>query len=129
MITPRGRPHYYDRFEEGSRYMAGTNTLEFTDDNFETEVLGSDTPVLVDFWAEWCMPCKALAPTIDAIADDFDSKAKVGKLDIEAARSTAMMYNIGSIPTVLIFKNGQPAKQFVGMTSKDDLAAALSELS
>jgi thioredoxin 1 len=109
--------------------MAGANTLEFTDANFESEVINSDTPVLVDFWAEWCAPCKALAPTIDAVADEFQGKAKVGKLDIDAARDIAVEYNIGAIPTVLIFKGGTMAKQFVGLTSKDDLASALNELS
>ncbi|MCA9303447.1 MAG: thioredoxin [Phycisphaerales bacterium] len=109
--------------------MAGANTLEFTDANFDAEVINSDTPVLVDFWAEWCMPCKSLAPTIDAVADEFAGKAKVGKVDIEAARDIAMKYNIGAIPTVLIFKGGEMAKQFVGLTSKDDLASALNELS
>ena len=109
--------------------MAGANTLEFTDSNFETEVLKSDTPVLVDFWAEWCAPCKMLAPTIDEVADDFAGKAKVGKIDIEAAREIAMKYNIGSIPTVLIFKDGQVAKQLVGLSNKDALADALTELS
>jgi len=109
--------------------MAGANTLEFTDANFDAEVINSDTPVLVDFWAEWCMPCKSLAPTIDAVADEFAGKAKVGKVDIEAARDIAMKYNIGAIPTVLIFKGGEMAKQFVGLTSKDDLSNALTELS
>ncbi|MFG0327939.1 MAG: thioredoxin [Phycisphaerales bacterium JB037] len=107
--------------------MASEKVHEFTDDNFETEVLGADEPVLVDFWAEWCMPCRMLAPTIDAVADEFDGKAKVGKLDTDANKAVAIKYGISAIPTVIVFKGGEPAKKFVGLASKDDLAAALRE--
>jgi len=105
--------------------MAGADTLEFTDANFESEVLGSDQPVLVDFWADWCMPCRALAPTIDELATDYNGKAKVGKLNTENNQDTAVKYGIQSIPTVLVFKGGEVVQKFVGITPKDEFAAAL----
>ena len=107
--------------------MASELVKEFTDDNFDAEVLKAETPVLVDFWAEWCMPCRMLAPTIDQVAADFDGKVKVGKVDTDANRNTAVNYSISAIPTVILFKGGEPVKKFVGLTSKDDLSAALSE--
>jgi len=107
--------------------MASEQVIEFTDDNFEQEVLQSDQPVLVDFWAEWCMPCKMLAPTIDEVASIFDGKAKVGKVDTDANRDISMKYGISAIPTVLLFKNGEIAKKFVGITNKNDLEAAINE--
>lgn len=105
--------------------MAGANTLSFTDQNFESEVLQSTTPVLVDFWAEWCMPCRALGPIIDEIANDYQGKAKVGKLDTEGNQDTAGKFGIQSIPTVMIFKNGEVVQRFIGMRPKKDIAAAL----
>jgi len=81
--------------------------LEFTDANFQEEVLGSSGPVLVDFWAEWCGPCKAIGPTIEELATEYADKAKIGKVDIDSNRDTAMQYNIQSIPSILIFKDGQ----------------------
>jgi thioredoxin 1 len=108
--------------------MAGESVLHFTDDNFETDVLGSETPVLVDFWAEWCMPCKMLAPTVDELAREYDGKVKFGKVDIDADRKIASQYGIQNIPTVLIFSGGQLVKTFVGLTSKKDLKAALDAL-
>lgn len=108
--------------------MAGPNTLEFNDDNFEAEVLQSDVPVLVDFWADWCMPCKALGPTIDEIAKQYAGKAKVGKMSTEASREAPVKYNIQSIPTVLIFKGGEVTEKFVGLTAKKDLSAALDRV-
>jgi len=107
--------------------MSNQNVHEFGDSNFEQEVLKSEVPVLVDFWAEWCMPCKMLAPHIDAVADEFAGKAKVGKVDTDSNRDTSMQYGISAIPTVILFKGGEPVKKFVGMTSKDDLSAALAE--
>lgn len=108
--------------------MASQTVLEFTDQNFDAEVKQSDKPVLVDFWAEWCMPCKALAPTIDELANDNDGKAKVGKLDIDQNRDTAVAFQVSAIPTVLLFKGGEVVKKFVGMTSKSDLQDAINEL-
>lgn len=105
--------------------MAGDKTLEFTDDNFETEVLKSDQPVLVDFWAEWCMPCRALGPTIDEIATEYADKAKVGKLNTEHSPTIGPRYNVQAIPTILLFKGGEVVQKFVGVTGKDDLAAAI----
>lgn len=107
--------------------MASANVHQFTDGNFTSEVLGSDVPVLVDFWAEWCMPCRMLAPTIDQVADDFAGKVKVGKVDTDSNRSTAVTYQISAIPTVILFKSGQVVRKFVGLTSKDVLAEALAE--
>jgi len=99
--------------------------LEFTDANFQEEVLGASGPVLVDFWAEWCGPCKAIGPTIEQLSSDYDGKAKIGKVDIDSNRDTAMQYNIQSIPSILIFKDGQVVETFVGMKSKDELVLAL----
>ncbi len=109
--------------------MAGDHTLTFTDANFETEVLQSDQPVLVDFWAEWCMPCRNLAPTIDELASEYSGKVKVGKLDTDANQETAVKYGVQSIPTIIVFRGGEIAKKFVGLTPKKNFAAALDELS
>ncbi len=107
--------------------MANENVVEFTDGNFQSEVLESDQPVLVDFWAEWCMPCRMLAPTIEEVADDFAGKAKVGKIDTDANREVSVQYGISAIPTVILFKGGEVVKKFVGLTKKEDLAAAISK--
>ena len=108
--------------------MASANVHEFTDANFESEVVKSGTPVLVDFWAEWCMPCRMLAPTIEAVAQQFAGKFKVGKVDTDGNRDTAMKFQISAIPTIILFKDGQVKKKFVGLTNKDDLARAMTEL-
>jgi len=105
--------------------MASETVIEVTDDNFEQEVLESAQPVLVDFWAEWCMPCRMLAPTIDELASEYEGKAKVAKLDTDANRETTMKYGINAIPTVILFKDGEPAKKFVGMTNKQEMAEAI----
>jgi thioredoxin 1 len=105
--------------------MAGQNVKEFTDQNFEEEVLKSTQPVLVDFWAEWCMPCKMLAPTIEKIAGDYTGKVKVGKVDTDANREISIKYGISAIPTVILFKNGQVAQKFVGLRQEKDFKAAL----
>lgn len=109
--------------------MAGQGVLEFTDQNFDAEVLQSGQPVLVDFWAEWCMPCRMLAPTIDELARDFVGKAKVGKVDTDANREITLKYQINAIPTVILFKGGQVVKKWVGMTKKAELAQAMTQSS
>jgi thioredoxin 1 len=108
--------------------MAGSNTLEFTDSNFDQEVLESDGPVVVDFWADWCMPCRALGPIIDELASEYKGKVKIGKLDTEANRETAYKYGIESIPTVLFFQGGEIAQKFIGLKSKKDFKAAIDDL-
>jgi thioredoxin 1 len=107
--------------------MAGGNLLEFSDQNFEQEVLGSDKPVLVDFWAEWCAPCRMIAPAVEAIAGEYAGRAKVGKLNVDENQSVTSRYNIRSIPTLLVFKNGEIKEQLVGTTSKDNLAKLLDK--
>ena len=107
--------------------MAGS-VIEITDNNFETEVANSPLPVLVDFWAEWCGPCRMLAPTIEELAEEYTDKIKVGKLDTDNNRDIAVKFGISAIPTVILFQNGEVAKKFVGLTSKSDLKAALDAI-
>jgi thioredoxin 1 len=108
--------------------MAGANTLEFSDDNFESEVLQSDKPVLVDFWAEWCAPCRMLTPTIDELANEYADRLKVGKVNTDNSAETAAQFGISAIPTVILFRNGEPVKKFVGMKTKRDLKIAIDEV-
>ena len=108
--------------------MASDSVLELTDSNFDEEVVQSDVPVLVDFWAEWCMPCKMLAPIIDELADQFDGKVKVGKLDTDSNRDVAVKFSITAIPTVILFHNGEVIKKFVGVTPKDQFATELEAI-
>lgn len=96
-----------------------------TDDSFESEVLNSDVPVLVDYWAEWCGPCKAIAPLLEEIAGEYDSKIKICKLDIDANESTPPKYSIRGIPTLMLFKNGSVEATKVGALSKSQLTAFL----
>jgi len=105
--------------------MAGLNTLTLTDSTFDTEVLSSDVPVLVDFWAEWCGPCRMMEPTIDGIATDYQGKVKVGKLNVDENGGTAMRYNIRGIPTLLLFKGGQIVEQRVGAVGKSEVQKML----
>ena len=107
--------------------MASANVQNFSGSNFETEVLTSATPVLVDFWAEWCGPCKMLAPTIDELATEYLGKVKFGKVNIDNDQDLAVRYNIQSIPTVLIFKGGQIAGQVVGMGPKKKFKDAIDK--
>lgn len=107
--------------------MASDAVLELTDDNFEQEVLSSDTPVLVDFWAEWCMPCRMLAPTIDELANEFTGRVKVGKVDTDANRDVSLKFDINAIPTVLLFKDGEVLRKFVGVISKQEFADELEK--
>lgn len=106
--------------------MANENVHTFTDANFDADVLGSTQPVLVDFWAEWCMPCRMLTPTIDALASENVGKAKVGKVNVDHHQGIAVKYGIQSIPTVMLFKNGQMVKKWVGVVQKGTLAEALT---
>ncbi len=106
--------------------MAGQNTLHFTDASFETDVLQSDVPVLVDFWAEWCGPCRMIGPTIDAIADEYAGRLKVGKVNVDENGNTAMRYQVRSIPTLLVFKGGKVVDQRVGALGKTDLQKLLT---
>ncbi|HZL16745.1 MAG TPA: thioredoxin [Polyangia bacterium] len=94
--------------------MASENIVEVTDSNFQTEILGSKLPVLVDFWATWCAPCRAIAPHVEALAKDYDGKVRVGKCDIDSNPEVATQYDIRSIPTLLVFKDGKVAGQVVG---------------
>ena len=103
----------------------GHNTLTFTDADFDRDVLRSDVPVLVDFWAEWCGPCRMMAPTIETVAKEYSGKVKVGKLDVDANGGTAMRYNIRGIPTLLLFKNGQVVEQRVGAVGKSEVQKML----
>ena len=105
--------------------MAGKNVHDFTVDNFEAEVLQSDLPVLVDFTATWCGPCKALAPIVEKVADEFEGKLKVGKLDIDASRAIAEKYRIRSVPTVMVFRGGQKTGEHIGLTTRDKLVKLL----
>lgn len=97
----------------------------FTDTNFKSEVLESDTPVLVDFWAAWCMPCKMIAPIVEEIAGDFNGKVKVGKLNTDENQRTAMEYQIMGIPSLLVYKNGQVVDRIVGVVPKEQIKRTL----
>lgn len=109
--------------------MASAHVVEFTDDNWQTEVVDSNVPVLVDFWAPWCGPCRALGPTIDKIAEQFQGKVKVGKLNVDDAPETASKYAVTTIPRVLIFKGSdQPAEKLVGLTSEAVLVKTITNV-
>ncbi len=102
--------------------------ITLTEENFQSEVLESTTPVLVDFWAEWCGPCQALAPVIEEVAVDFEGRAKVGKLDVDDNATIPMEYDIRSIPTLLFFKDGQVVDQVIGIAPKQVIAEKLDSL-
>lgn len=101
--------------------------IEMTDSNFQTEVLKSDKPVLVDFWAEWCGPCKMIAPVVEQLANEYDGKLKVGKMDVDSNQQTSMQFGIRSIPTLLIFKGGRVVEQIVGAVRKDVLTEKIAK--
>ena len=104
--------------------------LQLTEANFESEVINSDVPVLVDFWAEWCGPCKMIGPIVDQLADEVGDAAKVAKVNVDEARDLAVKYNVRSIPLLLFFKNGEVKDQIVGASvTKEQLKAKLEELS
>ncbi len=104
----------------------GQHTFEVTDTNFQDEVLKSGTPVLVDFWAEWCGPCKMIEPLVDELAKKYEGKLRVGKMDVDSEPGVAESFGIQGIPTLILFKNGQPVQQIVGFRSKDQLDAAVA---
>ena len=104
------------------------NTVDFKQDSFQKEVLESDKPVLVDFWAEWCGPCKMLTPTINEVADDYKDKAVIGKLNVDENPTIAAEYGIRSIPSLLFFKDGKVQKQIMGAVAKEEISSALDEL-
>ena len=101
------------------------NIGDVTDDGFQTTVLEADTPVLVDFWAEWCVPCKTLVPVLEAMAGQFNGRLKVGKLNVEENDKAPFDYNIRTLPTLLLFKGGKVTEQYVGLISKENLQKLL----
>ena len=101
--------------------------IEFNGDNFQNEVLSSDQPVLVDFWAPWCGPCKQLGPVIDELAGEYEGKAKIGKVNVDNNQDLAAQFGIRGIPTVILFKGGEVVQNFVGLKSKEDLSTALND--
>ena len=105
--------------------MAADNIVNLTKDNFASEVLQASTPVLVDFWAEWCGPCKMIAPVLDELAGEYDGKVKIGKVNIDDNPSVAQRFGISSIPTLLLFKGGEVTESFVGVRPKTALQEAL----
>jgi thioredoxin 1 len=107
--------------------MAGNDTLTFTDSTFDTDVLTSEVPVLVDFWAEWCGPCRMMGPTVDQVATEYSGKIKVGKLDVDSNQQTAARYGIRGIPTLLLFKDGKIVEQKVGAIGKPEFQKMLEK--
>jgi thioredoxin 1 len=106
-------------------YIMSEKVLTITKDNFEKEVLQSDVPVLVDFWAAWCGPCRMVAPIVDQIAKEFEGRAKVGKVNVDDENELAQKFRIMSIPTLIVFKDGKIADSVLGARSKEDLATML----
>lgn len=102
--------------------------LTFTDENFENDVLKSETPVVVDFWAPWCAPCRIVSPIIEQLAQEYGDKLKVGKLNVDDNPKTAQVYSVMSIPTIILFKNGKPGKTMIGAQSKDSYKKNIDEV-
>jgi thioredoxin 1 len=99
--------------------------VEITDDNFETEVIKSDKPVLIDFWAVWCGPCKLIAPIVEELAAEYDGKVKIGKLDVDSNQQTAIKFGVRSIPTLLLFKDGKLKETIIGAVPKKNIVDKL----
>ena len=112
---------------EEKRNMAGNGIVEVTDSNFDQDVLKSDKPVLVDFWATWCGPCRAIAPIVEDLAREYQGKVKIGKMDVDSNSATPMRYKVTGIPTLLVFKGGQVVEQLVGYKPKEIIAQALDK--
>jgi thioredoxin 1 len=108
--------------------MASSNIVTLTQENFAAEVLQSSTPVLVDFWAEWCGPCKMIAPILDELSDEYEGRVKIGKVNIDEQQGIAAEYGIRAIPTLLLFDKGQVADQIVGLRNKRDLKASFDRV-
>ena len=102
--------------------------VAISDANFEQEVIQSDGPVLVDFWAEWCGPCRALTPVLESLSDEYSGRAKIAQVDVDANQQTAMKFGIRSIPTVMLFNNGEVVDSFIGVRPKTDYAASIEKL-
>ncbi len=100
--------------------------IQLSDSNFESEVINSQKPILVDFWAEWCGPCKMITPELEKLAAEKNEELKIGKLNVDDNRDTAMKYSISSIPTLLLFKNGEIVKKLIGVMSKDKIITEIS---
>ena len=107
--------------------MASEKILTITDTTFEADVIKSDKPVLVDFWATWCAPCKAIAPTLDAIADEYDGQIAVGKVNVDDSPATPGKYGVRGIPTIILFKDGKVVDQVVGAVPKSQLEALIKK--
>ena len=107
--------------------MASANILELTTTNFDDETRKADAPILVDFWAEWCGPCRMVAPILEQIATDYQGKARVGKVNVDEHSSLAARYGVQSIPTLLLFKQGKVVEQYIGATSKDTLSKLIDK--
>jgi thioredoxin len=108
--------------------MADPNIVKLTGDNFSAEVLESAKPILVDFWAEWCGPCKMIAPVLDELAAEYDGRVRIGKVNIDEEQNLAAQYGIQSIPTLLLFDKGQVSEQIVGLRSKRDLQSRFDKV-
>lgn len=105
-----------------------SNLVEITENNFEQEVISSDVPVLIDFWAVWCGPCKMVAPIVEELATEYAGKLKVGKCDVDSNQSIAVKYGIRSIPTLLVFKNGEVVQQMIGASPKQVIQSKVDEI-
>ncbi|KAA1295804.1 MAG: thioredoxin [Chloroflexi bacterium] len=105
-----------------------SDPVEITDENFQQEVLNSETPVLVDFWADWCQPCKMIAPVVEQIAEEYDGKVKIGKLDVDSNQQTSQAMGIRGIPALIIFNNGKPVDQIIGVVPKSIIQKKIDEV-